>query len=98
MRDVVLAGQLKDLGDGLLSMFTGWAPKALLAALVLIVVVKIIQKFSMKAGIGALLGLALCLGIYESRDDLADMFKDEINNPNGAGIVQPKSGGGGELA
>ncbi|MGW8745924.1 hypothetical protein [Streptomyces sp. NPDC055794] len=91
--DVVLAGQLDDLGDGWITMFEDWATKGLQAGLIVLVVVIMVQRFSLKAGIGALLLMIIALGLYDSREDLAEMFTDEVNNPaNGApaapGLVQ----------
>ncbi|MFJ5779289.1 hypothetical protein [Streptomyces sp. NPDC093094] len=82
---LVLAGQLDDLGDGWITMVEDWATKGLAAGLLAIVVIVMIQKVSLKAGIGALLLMIIALGLYNSRNDLADMFEDEVNNPaNGA--------------
>ncbi|MEV5762689.1 hypothetical protein AB0L61_38715 [Streptomyces tendae] len=82
---VVLAGQLDDLGDSWISMFGDWATKGLQAGLLVLVVVIMVQRFSLKAGIGALLLMIIALGLYNSREDLADMFTDEVSNPaNGA--------------
>ncbi|PKV82618.1 hypothetical protein [Streptomyces sp. TLI_146] len=90
---LMLAGELNDLGDSWISMFKEWATKSLQTGLVCLVVVIMIQKFSLKAGIGALLLMIIALGLYNSRDSLAKMFEDEVNNPSkGApaipGIVQ----------
>jgi len=88
VHSVVLAGQLNDLGDSWITMFKDWATKGLQAGLVCLVVVIMIQKFSLKAGIGALLLMVLALGLYNSRNDLADMFTDEVKNPaNGTPAV-----------
>ncbi|MFD4975123.1 hypothetical protein [Streptomyces sp. NPDC058424] len=89
----MLAGQLNDLGDSWITMFKDWATKGLQAGLVVLVVVIMIQRFSLKAGIGALLLMVIALGLYNARNDLADMFTDEVKNPSkGApavpGIVQ----------
>jgi hypothetical protein len=105
-----LAGQLDDLGNSWITMFKDWATKGLQAGLLVLVVVIMIQKFSLKAGIGALLLMVIALGLYNSRDSLANMFEDEVNNPaKGApavpGLVQseipasrmPPSGAGGRL-
>ena len=90
---LVLAGQLNDLGDSWITMFKDWATKGLQTGLVCLVVVIMIQKFSLKAGIGALLLMVIALGLYNSRDSLANMFEDEVKNPaKGApsvpGVVQ----------
>jgi hypothetical protein len=77
----MLAGQLDDLGDSWISMFMGWATKGLQAGLVCLVVVIMIQRFSLKAGIGALLLMVIALGLYNSRNELAKVFEDEVNNP-----------------
>ncbi|MGW3911517.1 hypothetical protein ACWEBX_08295 [Streptomyces sp. NPDC005070] len=78
---VLLAGQLDDLGNSWINMFKEWATKGLQAGLIVLVVVIMIQKFSLKAGIGALLLMIIALGLYNSRDSLASMFEDEVKNP-----------------
>ncbi|MFF3313372.1 hypothetical protein [Streptomyces sp. NPDC002952] len=77
----VLAGPLADLGDSLIATLTRWGSNGLEAALVLIVVSTLVTRVSLKAGIGALIGLVVALGIYHSRFDLADLFEDEVKNP-----------------
>ncbi|MEW2471095.1 hypothetical protein AB0919_39850 [Streptomyces sp. NPDC046994] len=93
MHSVMLAGQLDDLGNSWITMFQGWATKGLQAGLIVLVVVIMVQRFSLKAGIGALLLMVVALGLYDSRNDLANMFTDEVKNPaKGApaipGVVQ----------
>ncbi|MCX4617923.1 hypothetical protein O1M63_26025 [Streptomyces mirabilis] len=78
---LMLAGQLNDLGNSWINMFKEWATKGLQAGLVCLVVVIMIQKFSLKAGIGALLLMVIALGLYNARNDLANMFTDEVKNP-----------------
>ncbi|MEU9737210.1 hypothetical protein [Streptomyces sp. NPDC048002] len=86
VNSMILAGQLDDLGDSWISMFKDWATKGLQAGLLVLVVIIMIQKFSLKAGIGALLLMIIALGLYNAREDLADMFEDEVKNPaQGAG-------------
>ncbi|WP_217251563.1 hypothetical protein [Streptomyces sp. AC602_WCS936] len=88
VHEVVLAGHLDDLGDSWITMLEGWATKGLQAGLIVLVVVITAQRFSLKAGIGALLLVIIALGLYDSREDLADMFTDEVKNPaNGAPAV-----------
>lgn len=85
---IQLAGQFADVGNSLLGTARDWAEMALPTVLLLIVVVTAARKFSVRAAIGALIGLALCMGIYHSRDALSDAFTDEINNPSkGAGTI-----------
>ncbi|MFJ1974110.1 hypothetical protein ACIO93_36385 [Streptomyces sp. NPDC087903] len=86
----MLAGQLDDLGNSWINMFKQWATKGLQAGLIVLVVVIMIQRFSLKAGIGALLLMIIALGLYNSREALANMFEDEVTNPSqGApGVVQ----------
>ncbi|POX47727.1 hypothetical protein C3489_29045 [Streptomyces sp. Ru71] len=89
----MLAGQLDDLGDSWINMFKDWATKGLEAGLICLVVVIMVQKFSLKAGIGAMILMIIALGLYNSRDSLANMFVDEVKNPaKGAhavpGVVQ----------
>ncbi|MGW1527926.1 hypothetical protein [Streptomyces sp. NPDC002159] len=93
VHSVILAGQLDDLGNSWITMFQGWATKGLQAGLIILVVVIMVQRFSLKAGIGALLLMIIALGLYNSRDSLANMFEDEVKNPaKGApavpGVVQ----------
>jgi hypothetical protein len=78
---LVLAGELNDLGNSWITMFRQWATKGLQTGLVVLVVVIMIQKFSLKAGIGALMLMIIALGLYNSREDLASMFEDEVKNP-----------------
>ncbi|MEU6495721.1 hypothetical protein [Streptomyces sp. NPDC046984] len=93
VHSVMLAGQLDDLGNSWITMFQGWATKGLQAGLIVLVVVIMVQRFSLKAGIGALLLMVIALGLYNSRNDLTNMFTDEVKNPaKGApavpGVVQ----------
>ncbi|MGW0825244.1 hypothetical protein [Streptomyces sp. NPDC002845] len=81
VNSLMLAGQLDDLGDSWITMLQDWATKGLQAGLLVLVVVIMIQKFSLKAGIGALLLMITALGLYNSREDLSDMFEDEVKNP-----------------
>ena len=88
VHSLMLAGQLDDLGNSWINMFKEWATKGLQAGLVCLVVVIMIQKFSLKAGIGALLLMIIALGLYNSRESLANMFEDEVKNPaKGAPVV-----------
>jgi hypothetical protein len=85
VHSLVLAGQLNDLGNSWITMFRDWATKGLQAGLVVLVVVIMVQRFSLKAGIGALLLMVIALGLYNARNDLATMFTDEVKHPsNGA--------------
>lgn len=85
VNSLMLAGQLDDLGDSWINMFKDWATKGLQAGLLVLVVVIMIQKFSLKAGIGALLLMIIALGLYNSREDLSAMFEDEVKNPPAKG-------------
>ncbi|MFD6285366.1 hypothetical protein [Streptomyces sp. NPDC060205] len=89
MTSVLLAGELDDLGDSWITMFENWATKGLEAGLLVLVVVIMIQKFSLKAGIGALILMVIALGLYNSRNDLADMFEDEVENPSNSAPAVP---------
>lgn len=82
VRSLMLAGQLDDLGNSWINMFKEWATKGLQAGLICLVVVIMIQKFSLKAGIGALLLMVIALGLYNARNDLANMFTHEVKNPS----------------
>ncbi|MGW0332208.1 hypothetical protein ACWD0J_10125 [Streptomyces sp. NPDC003011] len=81
VQTLMLAGKLDDLGDSWIAMLEDWAAKGLQAGLICLVVIIMIQRFSLKAGIGALLLMIIALGLYDSREDLADMFEDEVKNP-----------------
>ncbi|MET9913879.1 hypothetical protein ABZZ74_45330 [Streptomyces sp. NPDC006476] len=82
VHSLMLAGQLDDLGNSWIDMFKNWAAKGLEAGLLVLVVLTMIQKFSLKAGIGALLLMIAALGLYHSRDSLASMFEDEVKHPS----------------
>lgn len=101
MKTVILASQLDALGDGIFDMLGKWADRGLKVALVVIVLAAICKQFSLKAGIGALLAMALALGIYSSRDTLAGLFSDKIKNPSSgsAPLIPriPPSGADGEV-
>jgi hypothetical protein len=89
----MLAGRLDETGDGWINMLEGWATKGFKAGLMALVVIGMVQKFSLKAGLGALLLMIIALGLYDSREDLSDMFEDEVKNPSKSapavpGIVQ----------
>ncbi|MFF0437464.1 hypothetical protein ACFYU9_35265 [Streptomyces sp. NPDC004327] len=75
---LVLAGAFENIGNGLFSLGESWADKALKLFILGAVLITVVKKMSLKAGIGALLGLAICLGIYNARTELADAFKQEI--------------------
>ncbi|MFI2740734.1 hypothetical protein [Streptomyces sp. NPDC018711] len=77
---VVLAVPIKEIGDHLLSLSGEWGEKALMVVILISVVIAVGSKMSVKAGIGALIGLVVCVGIYQSRDELAQAFKEEITN------------------
>ncbi|MEW1639800.1 hypothetical protein AB0469_37785 [Streptomyces sp. NPDC093801] len=88
MKQFILAGQLDKLGDSLIGTLAGWSDKGLKVALTVVVVVTVARRFSLKAGIGALIAMVLALGLYEARESLSGAVKDEINNPaKGAGAV-----------
>ncbi|MFF3864016.1 hypothetical protein [Streptomyces sp. NPDC002209] len=88
MNEAYLAGKFAEMGDSFIGTLARWGDGGLKAILIAVVVVTVARQFSMKAGIGALLALVIALGIYNSRDSLAAMFSDEINNPSkGAGAV-----------
>ncbi|MBT1186638.1 hypothetical protein HET69_22200 [Streptomyces sp. CJ_13] len=99
MSSVILAGKFDAFGDSFIKTLTDWGSSGLTAALIILVLVTIGSKWSMKAAIGALLAMVLALGIYKSRDALSDMVSDEINHPaNAAAVVvvdpRPERAGG----
>ncbi|MFC8349806.1 hypothetical protein [Streptomyces sp. NPDC057280] len=90
----VLAGKLDDVGEAWINMFHRWGDLGLQAGLTCLVFITMVQKVSVRAGIGALLLMIVALGLYNSREDLANMFEDEVKNPaQGApavpGIISP---------
>lgn len=84
---LVLAGQLDDLGNSWIDMLKEWATRGLSAALLVIVVVYMVQRFSIKAGIGALFLMIIALGLYAARNELAGMVEDEVKHPRSAPAV-----------
>lgn len=89
VNSALLAGRLDDLGDSWITMLQNWATKGLQAGLIGLVVIIMIQKFSLKAGIGALILMVIALGLYGSRQELADMLEDEIKNPANSAPAVP---------
>lgn len=99
MNSVNLAGKVDAFGDSFIKTLTDWGSSGLTAALIILVLVTIGSKWSMKAAIGALIAMVIALGIYKSRDALSDMVSDEINHPaNAAAVVavdpRPERAGG----
>lgn len=83
----MLAGELDVLGDSLIGTVGGWADNGLKVVLVVLVLAAIARTFSFKAALGALLAMALALGIYGARESLSGKVTDQIKNPaTGAGI------------
>ncbi|MGW7639516.1 hypothetical protein [Streptomyces decoyicus] len=81
---VQLAGAFENIGNHLFGIGTDWGEQGLRLALLALIVVKIVQRFSVKAGIGAVLGYVIILGIYNSQNPLANAFKDEITSVGSA--------------
>ncbi|MFI7008868.1 hypothetical protein [Streptomyces sp. NPDC050145] len=77
---LVLAGALEDLGNNWIDMFAVWADKGLKVALAVIVLYVLVTRFSLKAGVGALLLMMLALGLYGAREDGAKKVEDEVTN------------------
>ncbi|MGY9066876.1 hypothetical protein [Streptomyces sp. CAS3] len=82
VHSLVLAGELGDAGNSWIDMFANWGTKGLKGGLICLVVIIMVQRFSLKAAIGALLLMVIALGLYDSRNDLADMFADEVKHPS----------------
>ncbi|WP_407842137.1 hypothetical protein ACE1OC_43065 (plasmid) [Streptomyces sp. DSM 116496] len=78
---VMLAGKLDELGDSLLGTLGDWGDNGLKVALTVLVLAAIVRQFSVKAAIGAVLGLIVVLSLYAARNELAAMFSDEVKNP-----------------
>lgn len=91
VHSMVMAGALADLGNSWIDMLQNWVTKGLPVVLLLIVVVYALQRFSLKAAIGALILMVIALGIYMARNTLAGMVQDEVDNPKSApvSVVQP---------
>ncbi|MGW6248021.1 hypothetical protein [Streptomyces roseolus] len=83
---VVLAAPIKEIGDHLFSMAGEWGEKALMVVILISVVIAVASKMSVKAGIGALIGLVVCVSLYQSKDALSEALKEEIAN---VGTSQP---------
>ncbi|MGW8767846.1 hypothetical protein ACWGN5_35780 [Streptomyces sp. NPDC055815] len=77
---VVMAAAFEDIGNHLFGMGETWAERALKLFILGAVVITVVRKMSLKAGIGALLGLVVCLGIYNSRTELSNAFKEELTS------------------
>lgn len=84
MQTVQMAAAFEDIGNHLFGIGTDWAEYGLKLGLLVLIVVKIVQRFSVKAGIGAVLGYVIILGIYNSQTLLANAFKDEITSVGSA--------------
>ncbi|MGW5342922.1 hypothetical protein [Streptomyces sp. NPDC004050] len=102
MKTVVLAGPVEEIGNSLIKTVTNWGGGALVAVLLVLVVVTIGSKMSMKAAIGALLAMVIALGIYKARNALSDMVSEEISHPASSagavvGIDPPRPGDGNVL-
>ncbi|MFI2620533.1 hypothetical protein [Streptomyces sp. NPDC018584] len=108
MTTITLAAEFSEIGDNLFDVGTSWATQGLKLGLLAIVVMTIVKKFSLKAGIGALLGLVIANGIYNGRNDLSEAFTNELLNVGapavhapqypGAGLAAPAGAAGGERA
>ncbi|WP_406834840.1 hypothetical protein ACICHK_00240 [Streptomyces sp. AHU1] len=90
---LMMAGPLRDLGNSWIDMLQNWVTRGLPVVLLTIVVVYALQRFSLKAAIGALLLMVIALGIYLARNTLAGMVQDEVDHPKSApaSVVQPWS-------
>ncbi|WP_042424581.1 hypothetical protein [Streptacidiphilus anmyonensis] len=77
---VYTAGALGNLGDNLIGVVASWARPALEAIIGLVIVVKVITRFSIKAGIGVALLAVICLGIYQDRDNLGAVVASELQS------------------
>jgi phosphotransferase system glucose/maltose/N-acetylglucosamine-specific IIC component len=99
MQTVQLAGAFEDIGDHLLGIGTSWAEGGLKLVLLVLIVVKVSQRFSVKAGIGAVLGYVVILAIYGSQGSLAKAFQDEITSSGSApaSVVRVDGRGGDPL-
>ncbi|GHA47887.1 hypothetical protein GCM10010329_82890 [Streptomyces spiroverticillatus] len=92
MKELVLAGAADALGDSLIATVADWGDKGLKAALIIIVLITVARRVSLKAGIGALLAMVIALSIYDSRNALSDKVQDEVNNPGNVAVQPEKPG------
>ncbi|MFD3535885.1 hypothetical protein [Streptomyces sp. NPDC058664] len=77
---VVMAAAFKDIGNHLFGIGENWAERALKLFILAAVVITVVTKMSLKAAIGSVIALVICLGIYNARTELADAFKQELTN------------------
>ncbi len=75
---VMLAGAFKTMGDTWLATLSDWTGKFLMVALVSICCVQVVRKMSIKAGIGAVIGLVICWALFTGRLQLSSMFNTEF--------------------
>ncbi|MEV7775403.1 hypothetical protein [Kitasatospora sp. NPDC086791] len=78
---VMLAGALKNIGDSWSVTALDWVSKFLMIALVLICCIQVVKKMSIKAGIGAVIGLVLCWAVFSGRYSLSSIVEDEFKDP-----------------
>ncbi|MFJ5926597.1 hypothetical protein ACIQF6_28740 [Kitasatospora sp. NPDC092948] len=81
MHEVMLAGALKNIGDNWSVTLLDWVSKFLLIALVLICCIQVIRKMSIKAGLGAVIGLVLCWAVFTGRGSLSNIINTEFSDP-----------------
>ncbi|WP_030272898.1 hypothetical protein [Streptomyces sp. NRRL B-24484] len=79
--DVMLAGALKNIGDSWSVTALDWVSKFLMVALVLVCLVQVIRKMSIKAGLGAVIGLVLCWAVFSGRYSLSNIVETEFKDP-----------------
>ncbi|MFF1511897.1 hypothetical protein [Streptomyces sp. NPDC058326] len=77
---VVMAAAFKDIGNHLFGLGESWAERALKLFILTAVVITVVTKMSLKAAIGSVIALVICLGIYNARTELSDAFKEELTN------------------
>lgn len=97
---VVMAAAFEDIGNHLFGMGESWAERALKLFILAAVVITVVTKMSLKAAIGSVIALVICLGIYNARTELSDAFKEELTNvttsnsaPQPRGTVHTGTGG-----
>ncbi|MFB7674099.1 hypothetical protein ACFC26_22070 [Kitasatospora purpeofusca] len=82
--NVQLAGAIKNIGDTWATILDGWVSAFLMIALVLVCLVQVVRKMSIKAGLGAIIGLVLCWSLFTGRIQLSNLFNTEFKDPAGA--------------
>ncbi len=82
--DVMLAGAIVNIGNTWATILDTWVSAFLMIALVLVCLVQVVRKMSIKAGLGAIIGLVLCWSLFTGRIQLSNLFNTEFKDPGAA--------------